>query len=86
MLVGEPPFFDDNIDTLYDKIRSGKLRYPSHLSIEAASLIGKLLHKDPTKRLGAKKFSDIKAHDFFRKMDWGALVERRAAPPSEMVL
>ncbi len=86
MLVGEPPFFDDNIDTLYDNIRSGKLRYPSHLSIEAASLIGKLLHKDPTKRLGAKNVSDIKAHDFFKKMDWGALVEQRMIAPAEMVL
>jgi serum/glucocorticoid-regulated kinase 2 len=43
MLVGEPPFFDENIDTLYDNIRSGKLRYPSHLSIEAKSIISKLL-------------------------------------------
>lgn len=86
MLVGEPPFFDDNIDTLYENIRSGKLRYPSHLSIEAASLICKLLHKDPSKRLGTKNFSDIKGHDFFRKMDWSALLERRATPPSEMLL
>lgn len=86
MLVGEPPFFDDNLDTLYDNIRSGKLRYPSYLSIEAKSIISKLLERDITKRLGSKNFNDIKAHDFFRKMDWTGLLERRMKPPSEMLL
>jgi serum/glucocorticoid-regulated kinase 2 len=86
MLVGEPPFFDENIDTLYENIRTGKLRYPSYLSIEAKSIISKLLERDVNKRLGVKNFSDIKAHDFFKKMDWTALLERRVQPPLEMVL
>lgn len=77
MMVGEPPFFDENVDTLYDNIRNGKLRYPSHLSIEANSLISKLLERDINKRLGHKSFADIKNHDFFRKTNWKALVERK---------
>jgi serum/glucocorticoid-regulated kinase 2 len=82
MLVGEPPYFDENLDTLYDNIRTGKLRYPSHLSIEAKSLICKLIERDITKRLGSKNFSDIKDHDFFRKMDWKVLLERRVQSPA----
>ena len=86
MLTGEPPFFDEDLNTLYDNIRTGKLRYPSHLSVEAKSLLSKLLERDANKRLGSKNISDIKAHDFFRKFEWAALLERRAAPPAEMVV
>lgn len=43
MVVGMPPFFDENIDNLFEKIKNGKLRYPSYLSIEIKSLISKLL-------------------------------------------
>lgn len=43
MLTGDPPFFDEELDHLFENIKAGKLRYPSHLSIEAKSLVGKLL-------------------------------------------
>ena len=43
MVVGEPPFFDENIEVLLENIRSSRLRYPSYLSLEVKSLIGKLL-------------------------------------------
>jgi hypothetical protein len=33
MMTGEPPFFDENLDVLFENIKAGKLRYPSHLSI-----------------------------------------------------
>jgi len=55
---------------LFENIRIGRLRYPSYLSIEAKSLISKLLDRDPSKRLGVKDFNEIKKHDFFKKIDW----------------
>ena len=33
MVVGEPPYFDENMDVMFENIKTGKLRYPSYLSI-----------------------------------------------------
>jgi serine/threonine protein kinase len=54
MVVGEPPYFDENMDVMFENIRTGKLLYPAHLSIEVKSLISKLLERDASKRLGTK--------------------------------
>ena len=43
MLVGEPPYFDDDTDKLFDNIKRGKLRFPSFISKAAKSLINGLL-------------------------------------------
>lgn len=86
MLTGEPPFFDANLEQLYENIRSGRLLYPSHLSLEAKSLLSKLLEKEPLRRLGVKDTAEIRRHDFFRKMDWGLLGRKGMAAPPEMFL
>lgn len=65
MLVGEPPYFDDNIDKLFSNIKNGKLKYPSFLSKSAKSLIGALLQRDKSKRIGSKNIQELKNHDFF---------------------
>ena len=70
MAVGDPPFFDEKLENLFENIKAGKLRYPSYLSVEIKSLIGKLLERDITKRIGVKDFNEIKNHDFFKKFDW----------------
>lgn len=43
MLVGEPPFFDDDISVLYENIKNGKLKFPSGVSKAAKNLIAGLL-------------------------------------------
>lgn len=67
---------------LYENIRTGKLRYPSYLSVEAKSLIGKLLEKDIGKRIGVRNYEEIKRHDFFKKFDWRLLLHKKVQPPS----
>jgi len=52
MVVGEPPFFDEDIQVLFSNIRSGKLRFPTDLSADIKSLISRLLERDLKKRLG----------------------------------
>lgn len=43
---------------------------------ELTDLIGKLLEKDPTKRLGyARGAAEIKEHEFFRGVRWDLLTE-----------
>ncbi|VEN46442.1 unnamed protein product, partial [Callosobruchus maculatus] len=55
MLVGYPPFYDDNPFGIYEKILSGKIEWPKHLDPIAKDLIKKLLVHDRTKRLGNMK-------------------------------
>lgn len=45
MLVGIPPFYDQNMQRMYDKILHASLRFPSHVSPEARSLLSALLQR-----------------------------------------
>ena len=64
MLVGEPPFFDEDIMHTYQKIIAAQAEYPDYLTGEAIDLMRKLLNPKPAKRLGAGRSGagDIKAH------------------------
>jgi serum/glucocorticoid-regulated kinase 2 len=44
MLVGEPPFYSDDIPTMYKNIREGVLRLPRNLSEECKNCIRVLLY------------------------------------------
>lgn len=50
MLVGIPPYYNDNIKVLYQNIEKGRLKIPSYLSNEAKKFLQKILHKDAKKR------------------------------------
>ena len=50
MMVGIPPFYNDNMKILYENIEKGRLKLPKYLSSEAKKLLLKLLNKDPKKR------------------------------------
>jgi serine/threonine protein kinase len=50
MMVGIPPFYNDNMKILYENIEKGRLKLPKYLSIEAKKVLLKLLNKDPKKR------------------------------------
>lgn len=84
MVVGQPPYFNEDMNKLFDNIKSGKLRFPSSLSFEVKSLISKLLDRDINRRLGVKNIGDIKKHDFFKKISWQALAGKRLKVPEEM--
>lgn len=55
MLVGYPPFYDDNPFGIYEKILNGRVEWPRHLDPVAKDVIKKLLVQDRTKRLGNMK-------------------------------
>lgn len=50
LLVGFPPFRDQNADALNEKILSCSVRYPPFMSPDATALLGALLQVDTTKR------------------------------------
>uniref|UniRef100_A0A673NHQ0 cAMP-dependent protein kinase n=1 Tax=Sinocyclocheilus rhinocerous TaxID=307959 RepID=A0A673NHQ0_9TELE len=72
MAAGYPPFFADQPIQIYEKIVSGKVRYPSHFSSDLKDLLHNLLQVDLTKRFGNLKngVSDIKNHRWFATTDW----------------
>ena len=50
MLVGIPPFYNDNMAVLYKNIEKGKLKLPKYLSNESKKCLQRLLNKEPKKR------------------------------------
>jgi hypothetical protein len=56
MLVGVPPFYNEDIAIMYDSILNDDLVFPKTegwLSAEAEDIITLLLNRNPVQRLGA---------------------------------
>jgi serum/glucocorticoid-regulated kinase 2 len=71
MMTGLPPFYDENVNVMYQRILSDPLQFPSDIPSEARSVMTGLLHRDPSRRLGANGGEEIKRHSFFaRYIDW----------------
>eukprot|EP00160_Parvularia_atlantis_P008745 Unigene1802_Nuclearia_a/m.5642 Unigene1802_Nuclearia_a/g.5642 ORF Unigene1802_Nuclearia_a/g.5642 Unigene1802_Nuclearia_a/m.5642 type:complete len:346 (-) Unigene1802_Nuclearia_a:68-1105(-) len=88
-LVGIPPFFDDTFEATYVNILTRELVWPEDMSPLARDLIDRLLTVDPNERLGAKGAAEVKAHPFFRDIDWENLATTSPAyyqPMSNYVL
>ena len=66
-----------------NRIVEGRIRYPSAMSPEARDLIGRLCTVDTSKRLGNIQggAGAVKAHPWFRHIDWDALYHRRVQGP-----
>uniref|UniRef100_A0A2K5DSH0 cAMP-dependent protein kinase n=1 Tax=Aotus nancymaae TaxID=37293 RepID=A0A2K5DSH0_AOTNA len=73
MAVGFPPFYADQPIQIYEKIVSGKVRFPSH----------SLLQVDLTKRFGNLRngVGDIKNHKWFATTNWIAIYEKKVEAP-----
>ncbi|KAG0269884.1 serine/threonine protein kinase psk1 [Actinomortierella ambigua] len=83
MLTGSPPFVASNRKKTMDAILNKKLNLPYYLSQDAKDLLGKLLRRAPSARLGTgpNGVDNIKNHRFFRKIDWKKLAARQLEPP-----
>ncbi|XP_065581308.1 cAMP-dependent protein kinase catalytic subunit 1 isoform X3 [Artemia franciscana] len=83
MAAGYPPFFADQPIQIYEKIVSGKVRFPSHFSSELKDLLRNLLQVDLTKRYGNLKngVNDIKNSRWFASTDWIAVYQRKVEAP-----
>lgn len=83
MAAGYPPFFADQPIQIYEKIVSGKVRFPSHFSSDLKDLLRNLLQVDLTKRFGNLKngVNDIKNHKWFATTDWIAIYQRKVEAP-----
>ena len=93
LLYGNTPFFNVDINRMFDLINSGSLSFPKSISIEgedkpriykvsdeAKNLISKLLEKDPGTRLGRKGLEEIKKHPFFSGINMDDLKKKKIKP------
>jgi len=83
MIVGYPPFVDEDPMGIYQKILSGKIVFPKLFDKNAKTLVKKLLTADLGKRYGNLKagVDDIKMHKWFREISWADLLEKRLPAP-----
>ncbi|TFY78076.1 hypothetical protein EWM64_g5935 [Hericium alpestre] len=82
MMTGLPPFYDENVNVMYQRILSDPLQFPPDMPAEAQSVIAQLLQRDPSRRLGANGGEEIKRHPFFsRHIDWHRLMQKKIPPP-----
>ena len=92
MMVGYPPFFDENAYGIYEKILRGKVHWPRDMDALSRDLVRGFLHPDRSKRLGnlINGPQDVLHHAWFRGVDWDALERREirvrpSVPPSVLV-
>ncbi|KAK5944812.1 cytochrome c oxidase subunit 1 [Knufia obscura] len=95
MLIGQPPFWDQNPMRIYEQIVQGHIRFPvpsssshpSRLSLHvprvARDFILALCKTDPTERLGhiAGGSKRVMQHHFFEGVNWDDIYYRRRRGP-----
>lgn len=89
LLTGSPPFGGNNHAKIQQNIVKQKLALPYFLGPDAKDLLTRLLRKEPSKRLGAnmpKDLKTIKAHRFFRRIDWRKLGRRECEAPIQPLI
>lgn len=79
MLAGAPPFYCDNRQELFERIKFDSPKYPSSLDTNAKSLIDGLLKKDHTRRLGT--VGKVRDHPWFEDVNWEALYQKKYEAP-----
>ena len=78
LLTGEPPFFSENINVLYQRITNETLKFPQNFNEEAMDLILKTMKRNPEERI---KIAEIKQHEFFKDIDWDEMIKKKVQPP-----
>ncbi|KAK4619975.1 Serine/threonine-protein kinase [Fulvia fulva] len=89
LLTGKPPFGGGNHTKIQQNILKQKLQLPYFIGPDAKDFLTRLLRKEPHKRLGGASSKDVKAlkaHRFFRKIDWKKLERREVEPPIQPVV
>ena len=83
MMTGLPPFYNQNLNIMYERILHAPIPLPKWLSKEARSIFLGLLERDPKRRLGSsqKDAQEIREHPFFKDMDFKKLFEKKLKPP-----
>jgi len=79
MLTGLPPFYDSDVQKMYQKIMTAKLVFANPVPADARDLLEKLLVREPEQRLSDPV--QIKKHPWFSSIDWSKLAKKEITPP-----
>eukprot|EP01130_Rhizamoeba_saxonica_P015430 TRINITY_DN691_c0_g2_i3.p1 TRINITY_DN691_c0_g2~~TRINITY_DN691_c0_g2_i3.p1 ORF type:complete len:440 (+),score=112.98 TRINITY_DN691_c0_g2_i3:44-1363(+) len=79
MLTGLPPFYSEDVQTMYSRIQTENLEIPETIGSDAADLLKKLLVRNPEERLTEPE--QIRSHPFFSDIDWDRLLALEVVPP-----
>ena len=81
MLTSLPPYFSKSTSILQENIINQKLKFPSDLSSDWVDLLGKLLSRDPSKRLGSKNgINEILSHKWFKGITLKNIIQKELKP------
>jgi serine/threonine protein kinase len=88
MLVGIPPFYNENTNAMYKSILYDDLTFPTSVSSVAQDLITRLLNRNPWSRLGAsdEDYKEIQRHHFFDGCNWDDISNKSVDPEWKPVL
>jgi serine/threonine protein kinase len=85
MVVGYPPFYDQNPFGVYKKILKGSIKFPnSGVTSSAQSAIKGFLTQRRYRRLGCTTQSPIdslRKHSYFQSIDWNSAEKMLITPP-----
>lgn len=82
MLIGMPPFYDENENEMYRMVIKDEVDFPSYVSAQARDLIINLLNKNPDERLGSGEddYKAIQQHPFFCKLNFDDVLNKNTQP------
>ncbi|KNZ74803.1 Serine/threonine-protein kinase cek1 [Termitomyces sp. J132] len=81
-LYGIPPFHADTPEKVFENILSGHIEWHEDwidFSDEARDLMRRLMTIKPSERLGANGADEVKAHPFFKSIEWDKVTTSEAA-------
>ena len=84
MLCGLPPFYVENLEKMYELIKTAQVKFPKKVTIseDAKDLIKKLLTKKPSQRMGYRTgLNEIRQHPFFATVDFDGLLLKKIPAP-----
>lgn len=87
LLTGASPFTFEGNENSQSEISQRILKtappLPASMGAEVSDFIGKLLDKDPKKRLGGNRpdAQDVRSHPFFHNIDWKKLAAKQVQAP-----
>ena len=73
MIGSRTPFYNISRKEMFSEIIHSNPKFPPYFTLSSKAILGKLLQKDPSVRLGTNGAHEIKAHEFFRPIDFEQL-------------
>jgi serine/threonine protein kinase len=83
-VTGLPPYYTKDQNELFNNILNNNLEFPERfcLSFEIKCLLGQLLEKDPSRRLGnIRGVEEIWLHPWLLGINESDVVAKRLSPP-----